>query len=110
LGEKHQVQLFIAGLAEDIQYDVQILEPSDLEKAMSLARAYEKKNNRTGVSSQRGTRRVTPMNRVVPSINPGAKTGNMIANPTVQDGTPTRTFRKLTPAEMAERRRQGLFF
>jgi hypothetical protein len=107
LAEPHQVQLFVAGLSEDVRYDVEILKPTSLELAMSLARAYEKEHNRVGSNSR------IPSRFIVPSRQQGAlapRSNTNVTQLTGQDVTPPRTFRKLTPAEMAERRRQGLCF
>lgn len=41
-----QVQLFTAGLTDDICIDVELQQPEDLQEAMSLARAYEWKATR----------------------------------------------------------------
>ncbi|EAZ12025.1 hypothetical protein OsJ_01904 [Oryza sativa Japonica Group] len=43
LTENQQVQLLTAGLREDLAIDVEINRPDDLQEAMSLARAFERK-------------------------------------------------------------------
>lgn len=39
-----QAQLFMGGLPEHIRIDVELHDPQDLQRTMSLARAYERRN------------------------------------------------------------------
>jgi hypothetical protein len=79
-----------------------------LELAMSLARVYEKKHNRGTASNSRVASRSVAPSRPHVTVVPRSNTNT--TSSTGQDETGPRTFRKLTAAEMAERRRQGLCF
>ncbi|XP_039834338.1 uncharacterized protein LOC120695086 [Panicum virgatum] len=84
--ESQQVQLFIAGLGEPLSIDVQLQGPNSLEVAMSLARA-------------------CPERRDASTTGPARRFDSA--------GTVTvagRTVRRLSPAELEERRRNGQCF
>ena len=44
LSQEQQVQLFTAGLPDRIKIDVELMAPRDLNQALSLARAYERRS------------------------------------------------------------------
>lgn len=46
LMDSQQIQLFTAGLREELAIDVELHQPDDLQEAMGLARAYELKASR----------------------------------------------------------------
>lgn len=113
----HQMQLFASGLLDQLRIDVELQNPVDLQIAMSLARAYELQKKTTPVAQPPGgghtgsrpsgwQRPSTPLPTVPrPQALGGATTAP--PQPTTQ---PSRPLRRLTPTEMAERRKQGLFF
>jgi hypothetical protein len=105
LSDKQQIQLFTAGLRDELAVDVELHQPDDLQEAMSLARAYERKASKLGNASRppprQPFRNVASTSALANSALPG--TDAMV------DATP-RQFRRLSPAELAERRRQGLCY
>uniref|UniRef100_A0A0A9D2Y9 Reverse transcriptase domain-containing protein n=1 Tax=Arundo donax TaxID=35708 RepID=A0A0A9D2Y9_ARUDO len=96
-----QEELFTSGLAEDIRIDVELQGPIDLEAAMTFARAYEKRANRV----QRPPR-AFGSSRAMPQV---AASGAKTTTPNMAP-FPAREVRRLTPSEMAERKRQGLCY
>lgn len=99
LSDKQQIQLFTAGLRDELAVDVELHQPDDLQEAMSLARAYERKASKLGNASRppprQPFRNVASTSALANSALPG--TDAMV------DATP-RQFRRLSPAELAERR------
>ena len=80
---------------------------------MYLARAFERKDSALVAPLQRGARRPQ---RPTALARPAARGGPLAAAPTptapalTGTATPAHTFRRLTPAEMLERRHQGLCY
>ena len=97
-----QAQLFTGGLPEHIRVDVELHEPQDLHRAMRLARAYERRN--------------APLALPAPPTRPPRRNHlgqNALPAPGAASTTPApaaRPFKRLTPAEMSERRKQGLCY
>jgi hypothetical protein len=94
-----QVNLFTAGLGEPLRTDVELLAPSNLQFAMNLARAYE--------------RRVTPVatkgkssGSASPLITSGPKTGTCMTVPKSANTNKPR-FKRLTTEELATKRANG---
>jgi hypothetical protein len=97
LTTKQQVQLFTSGLTDLLRVDAEMQKPLDLQVAMSMARAYEhsatiiatayKENSSMAIRQPQG----------------------MSLKGTVPVGE-ERILRRLTAAEMAERREKGLCF
>jgi hypothetical protein len=93
-----QAQLFTTGLFGHLRMDVELCAPDDLQQDMALARAYER---RTQFSD--GCPQPSPRLPVAPSptsTGPATAASALVAP----------TFKRLTPTEMAERRRQGLCY
>jgi hypothetical protein len=100
-----KTELFVGGLPEHLRVDVELRAPRDMQTAMYLARAFERRASALPPYQPRGARppqrsqatdRTTPAPPTVPSA--GATTAG--------DGnTPARPFRRLSPAEQQERRR-----
>ncbi|BAF14263.1 Os04g0273100, partial [Oryza sativa Japonica Group] len=95
LTESQQVQLFIAGLQDDISIDVELQKPDDLQDAMRLPRAYEWKANKPGAPPRRVFARAAAA--ITPDPPPAGGS-------TAADSIP-RQFRRLSPAELAELRK-----
>jgi hypothetical protein len=91
-----QVQLSIAGPPGRLRMDVELCAPGDLQQAMALARPYERRAQSSDRRPLLSTRLL-----VVPSPTSVGPVATTFA-PT------TLTSKRLTPAEMAERRCQGL--
>jgi hypothetical protein len=97
-----QAQLFTAGLPWHLRVDVELCAPGNLQQAMALARAYERR--------QQGSdgRVPPPFTRIMatPSSTPASPAGLSAAASTLA----APMFKRLTPAEMTERQRQGLCY
>jgi hypothetical protein len=88
LSPSQQVNMFTAGLGESLRTDVELLTPTNLQTAMSLARAYERRAEAVSVLKTAAASRIPGL---------GAKTM-----------TPPRPrFKRLTPAELAAKRASG---
>jgi hypothetical protein len=101
-----QAQLFTGGLPDHIRIDVELHDPQDLQRAMRLARAYERRNLVAPLALPAPPAR--PPRRVLSgstSQQPGLGSSSSSAAP-----PPARPFKRLTPTEMAERRKQGLCY
>jgi hypothetical protein len=99
----HQLaQLFTAGLPWHLQVDVKLCVPGDLQQAMALARAYERRQQGSNGRVPQPSTRVL----ATPSSTPASPDGPAAAASTLA----APTLKRLTPAEMTERRRQGLCY
>jgi len=105
---RQKALLFTGGLPDHIRIDVELQEPQDLQRAMYLARAYERRNAPAQLAlpapPQRPVRR-TPEQQHAPAAlqapaPPSAGTAVV----------PARPFKRLSPEEMALRRKQGLCY
>ncbi|KAJ1274640.1 hypothetical protein BS78_05G077100 [Paspalum vaginatum] len=112
LAPLQQVQLFTAGLPDRIRIDVELLNPPDLQQALRLARAYERRSQSLDVLAHPAPRRATkPMARAAtPTLPLPSPPSTQTATPSAPAAAPPRPFKRLTPDEMAERRRQGLCY
>uniref|UniRef100_A0A453GDA1 Peptidase A2 domain-containing protein n=1 Tax=Aegilops tauschii subsp. strangulata TaxID=200361 RepID=A0A453GDA1_AEGTS len=102
------------GLPEPLRTDVELAHPEDLDDAISLALAYERRAYPTQSSiatTPRSSRSFTRPSLLIPATKQqlGGPTvlGVTIAAATTQAG---RTFRRPSPTEIAECRKQGLCF
>ena len=110
LAPDQQVQLFTAGLPERIKIDVELMNPQNLQQASRLARAYERRSQviDSAQQPQQTGRAPRPSGRppVLTHMTDNAAK-NTPQQPPTQSPVP---FKRLTPAEMAERRKQGLCY
>jgi hypothetical protein len=97
LSTKLQVQLFTSGLSELLRVDVEMQKPPDLQVAMSMARAYEQHATIIATTS-----------KGISSTAVGQPQGMSLKVP-VPVGE-ERMLRRLTAAEMADRREKGSCF
>jgi hypothetical protein len=106
---RQRAELFVGGLPEHIRVDVEIHRPQDLQTAMYYARAFERRAAATPPAlPARAARPVQRAGLPAPRA-PGA--GPAAPPPAAGAGAPGgRAFRRLTPAEQQERRRQGLCY
>jgi hypothetical protein len=89
-----QAQLFTAGLPWHLRVDVKLCAPGDLQQAMALARAYERR--------QQGSDGCVPPPSTCILATPSS-TSTSPAGPTAAASTlAAPTFKRLTPAEMTE--------
>jgi hypothetical protein len=109
LAPLQQAQLFTGGLPEALRVDVELHEPQDLQRAMRLARAYEHRNVHNllalPVPPPRSPHRVPGAQVALPAS--GASQG---ASSSASPAAPPRTFKRLSPDEMAAYRKQGLCY
>jgi len=93
------IYLYTGGLGQPLAHDIEMQYPANLQKAISLARAFE----------QRHTEASTANSSAAPK--PSARRVSVSAS-TVPPGTsgtdgPRPRFRRLTPVEMQEKRKNG---
>jgi hypothetical protein len=96
LSDRQEMQMFTSGLHDDLRIDVELQGPRDLEHALVLARAFKKKANRPTARASTHRAYQQPRHPPAPALP-------------APDVAPTRAVRRLSPAEMANRR-QGLCF
>ena len=112
LAPVQQVQLYMGGLPDPIRTDVELQMPADLQRAMMLARAYERRNVLVVLPATarphrpQGRQYAAPPAVTAPAALPPATAPLALPAPP----TPPWPFRRLTPAEMTERRRMGLCY
>ena len=99
LSAVQQVQLFTGGLPNPLRTDVELQAPTNLQQAMSLARAYER---RVTAYQAMPNRQQRPPPRAAPAP-PSLSSTTTAATPSIL--APPRPFKHLTPAEMTECRR-----
>jgi hypothetical protein len=106
---EQRTHLFTGGLPDHIRIDVELQAPQELQRAMALARAYERRATTTTPAGHHRTPRPQP--RPLPLPAPPTSAPPVLPTPaTTTSSVPPRAFRRLTPTEMAERRRQGLCY
>jgi hypothetical protein len=117
LSAPQKAELFVGGLPEHIKVDVELREPQDLQTAMHLARAFERRATATLLApvQQAWPPQRQPLALPAPvaparAPTPAAAVPTLPAPPQPPPPAPQQLFRRLTPAEMLERRRQGLCF
>ena len=98
-----RAELFVGGLPDHIQVDVEMRDPPDLQTAMYYAQAFERRA---------AAMQLTPAPRQgqpPPARAPGAAQAGQA--PAAANAAPAAPpFRRLTPTEQLERRRQGLCY
>jgi hypothetical protein len=101
------VQLFTAGLPDLIRINVELLNPPDLNTTLATARAYERRSQSLPWGHlPAGEREPRPTPRP-------AATGTSVLEQLASSKLPqqsTQRFKRLTPTEMDERRKQGLCY
>ena len=90
LTRMQKVQLYISGLQEYIAVEVELHHPTDLATAMSMSRLYERK--------QAALKQY------------GSHENKRTSAPSISNSLPARMVKRLTRAEMEERRQRGLCF
>ncbi|KAM3330539.1 hypothetical protein ACQJBY_027023 [Aegilops geniculata] len=100
---QQRADLFVGGLPDHIRVDVELRGPQDLQSAMYYARAFE----RRAVAIQQESPPRTAGSLPGPDSAQGRPTQ---ASAAPLAATAARPFRRLTSAELLERRRQGLCF
>jgi hypothetical protein len=90
LSEKHQIDIFTAGLRNPLKTDVELEQPATLEEAMDLARAYEQQLSMTDdvpsptpARSAYSRSATKTMALPAPATTPGGSTSATVASPPV---------------------------
>ena len=109
LSAAQQVQLFTGGLPQPLRTDVELLAPADLQRAMALARAFERRSSALSLATFSRASRLPPRPTAT-SATTTAVTAPAPTSGSVTPSNPPRPLRRLTPAEMAEHRQQGLCY
>ncbi|XP_066373490.1 uncharacterized protein [Miscanthus floridulus] len=97
------IDLYTGGLGQPLAHDVEMQHPANLQKAMSLARAFEQRQAESSVVNSSAAPKGSSRRAIASATTaaPGAM---------VQDGKtegPRPRFRRLTPVEMQEKRQSG---
>jgi len=100
--------LFTGGLPDPIRTDVELQAPADLQRAMSLARAYERRASSLEFTSSKPPRPPQQTPNLSQPQQPVSTAAPLAI--TAAQSAPSRPFCRLSPQEMAERRRQGLCY
>lgn len=101
---RQRAELFVGGLPDHIRVDVEMRGPQDLQTAMYYARAFE----RRAVAIQQAPPPRAAGPPPWPEVPAQGRPAQASAAPLA--AAAARPFRRLTPAEQLERRRQGLCF
>jgi hypothetical protein len=96
LSPMQQVNMFTAGLGDPLRTDVELLAPTNLQTAMSLACAYERKEENVAPLRDK------PGHRTLSSLK---GIGSLLGARPVAPNRPR--FKRLTPEELAVKRANG---
>ena len=111
LSPYQQAQLFTGGLPDHIRVDVELHDPQDLQRAMRLARAYERRNTPAPLALPVPSGRPPRRNAgTAPALTEPAGSQGSSASASSAPAVTTRPFKRLSPEEMAECRKQGLCY
>jgi hypothetical protein len=109
LAEKHQINIFTAGLQNSLCTDAELENPDTLDNAMALAWAYEQRLNLTDdVPAKHPSSRATPAHPSQKTLSLPAASSTVGAKES--KATPTLMaprLKRLTAAEMAAKREKG---
>jgi hypothetical protein len=97
------MNLFTTGLGEPMTSDVEMQRPNDLQAAMSLARAFERHARAASLANASVSTWVPYRARPIVSTM-GSTATSMPATPT---NSSKSHFHRLSPEEMAEKRKRG---
>jgi hypothetical protein len=110
LSPLQKAQLFTGGLPDHIRVDVELHEPQNLQHAMLLARAYERRNAPALLALPAPPQPARCHASALPAPTATATAAGTASLAASSSSTPSRPFKCLTPDEMAERRKQGLCY
>jgi hypothetical protein len=104
LSPTHQMNLFTPGLGEPMTSDVEMQRPADLQAAMSLARAFERRDTAAATPPTQA-----PRSQYRPHLPTTSSTSSAASNAsaTPSPGSTHSRFRRLSPEEMADKRKKG---
>ena len=95
--------LYTGGLGQPLANDVEMQHPANLQKAMSLARAFEQRQAETSAVNSSATPKGSSRRAIASATT--AASGAMVQDGKTEGLRPR--FRRLTPAEMQEKRQSG---
>ena len=100
IADDDERDIFTNNLGEPMKTQVEMLKPATLDASMDLAISFEHLNTVTSTAATPGrpSRPLRPMAAPTPAL------------PDSSNSTPALVFKRLTPAEMDERRAKGLCF
>ncbi|XP_016665517.2 uncharacterized protein [Gossypium hirsutum] len=118
LKPRQQVNLFITGLVEELRIDIEMQQPGNLGVAMNMDRSLERKQKVSSkMLSQTNLNWSTSQNAgstsIIPTNKSFAKEGGQTTKPMGNNsniGSSAPFIKRLTRAEMAERRAKGLCY
>jgi hypothetical protein len=109
LTPEQQARLFSGGLPDSIRIDMELQAPQDLQRAVALARAYERRATAFVHNTTPRPSRPQPCPLPLPAPTSTTVT-TVVPQASTTPAGPLRTFRRLLPTEMTERQRQGLCY
>jgi hypothetical protein len=108
LSWQHQIDLFTAGLGQPLVLDVEMQRPANLQTAMSLARAYERRSAEVARAIQASPARPASRSRSQAMTAGPAVAAHPGRTPPPKTEEQSRSrVRGLTPEEIAEKRANG---
>jgi len=103
LSTRTTIDLYTGGLGQPLAADVEMQHPVNLQQAMSLARAYEQRQEQASTVNSSAPPKSSTRRALASTSATGSAAGLQDDKP---EGTRSR-FRRLTPAEMQEKRQNG---
>ncbi|KAG8056256.1 hypothetical protein GUJ93_ZPchr0002g26237 [Zizania palustris] len=117
LSPVQKADLFVGGLPDQIHVDVELRQPRDLQTAMHWAHVYERRVEAISslvapCSTQppQGPVPAPPRSAAPPQPAQGPAVAVLPVLPAPTLPAPARAYRRLSPQELWERRRQGLYY
>jgi hypothetical protein len=104
LSPDHQMNLFTVGLGEPMTSDVEMQRPQDLQAAMSLARAFERRASAATVTMASALAKVPYHPRPAASATGSTVTSTPAMTPAAPTNPCKPRFRRLSPDEMVEKK------
>jgi hypothetical protein len=108
LSWQHQIDLFTAGLGQPLASDVEMQRSANLQTAMSLARAYERRSAEAAraMHASPAWPALRPRSQATATA-PAVEKPPGSAPPPQPDKQPRTRFRRLSPNEIAEKHVNG---
>jgi hypothetical protein len=110
ISEDHKIQLFMAGLGQPLRMDVVLKKSTTLDEAIMYAHTYEQRNQLSpAMTTSQSSLAGHPAVRSVASAAHSVSSSSPAAASAVSS-TGKSTTKRLSPREIAERRRKGQCF
>jgi hypothetical protein len=108
ISEKHQIDIFTAGLHNPLKTDIELEQPATLEEAMALAHAYEQCLSMTDNATSRTPARSAYSRQATNTVAlPASVTMSGGSTSATAAPPPAPRLKRLTTAEMAAKREKG---